>query len=177
MRPRLEALDADRWFQAVPLGIGPDWTALAQLDTDYRRRWAEITWEEIRRVLASRAVGHSPSLAADVKDEVSRYAFHGVSADEKWPAADREALLGPINAEIDAYALALREHAKPGVDSRSGEPVFNIHGPVGAIQTGSGAVAHVVQTISPEGRDAIQAALNDIADRLRELEEWDGAPK
>jgi hypothetical protein len=60
----------------------------------------------------------------------------------------RSGALVRLGAEIDLYVDSLE--AAGNAASASGQPVFNISGGVGAIQTGAGAVAHVAQDFDKE---------------------------
>ena len=71
--------------------------------------------------------------------------------------------------------MSLRRHVER--EGRAGQAVFNFHGPVGAVQTGPGAVANVVQHIGPHDRAEILRALAQLAAAIQALGQWSGPPR
>jgi hypothetical protein len=71
-------------------------------------------------------------------------------------ARDHE--LARHEAEIEHYVASLDAAVARGSATFGG---YNFYGNVGAVMTGPGAIAHVVQNIGPEQREALLAALRD----------------
>jgi len=70
-----------------------------------------------------------------------------------------------VNAEINLYVDAL-EAAERARSPNNAQTVFNISGNIGAVQTGTGAVANVTQHLSGEDKDSLLRALRQVADEI-----------
>jgi hypothetical protein len=69
-----------------------------------------------------------------------------------------------VDAEIELYVTALRAQAANRMSA--GQSIINISGPVGAVQTGAGSTAHIVQNLGAEDRTALEAALAMLHEQL-----------
>ena len=148
------------------------------------RARANLTLGTLLRVHGALNAPLNETLAADLKHEASTYINEDAQElTAKWVEAVRwhkeqlslEAEHGAaqnfVDAEIDLYVDSLRVRANRA--EAGGAQIVNIIGPVGAVQTGPGAVAHVVQEISGSDRDAILAALGQIKAQLPDATDID----
>lgn len=71
-----------------------------------------------------------------------------------------------LSVEIDLFVLSL-EAAPSTAPPGGGSATFNVYAPVGAIVTGAGASASVVQTLGTEDRRVIVEALDCFAETIR----------
>ena len=91
-----------------------------------------------------------------------------------------ERTMTKVSTEIDLFALNLVQRAGTGKTQRQREgpqAVFNIYSPVGAIQTGSGATANIVQNLGSQDRDLLIKALELTKQALSSVDEIPGNPK
>ncbi len=66
-----------------------------------------------------------------------------------------------------ALGLELMRRAAVAASLPSSDQTINVHGPVGALQTGAGATAHVNQTVEYANRADLVAAVDQILSELR----------
>ncbi|MBI5462201.1 MAG: hypothetical protein HY941_08470 [Gammaproteobacteria bacterium] len=71
--------------------------------------------------------------------------------------------------EIELYVDSL--NAAPTRQSESTQTTYNYFGSIGLIQTGAGAVAHVVQNIGSDDREALVRALDLVRDAISNSQE------
>jgi hypothetical protein len=76
-------------------------------------------------------------------------------------------------AEIDLFARSLERRAK--FERGASQAVYNFYSPVGAVQTGPGASASVVQNLEGAARQELAEALGRIADQLSDTIGLDAA--
>lgn len=122
------------------------------------RAW--IVWRVFARVLSSRGVDLSETLARDLKAEVEAYlppdltelnqivakAANHVRVGLLPPLSDaRNHLLRKIGAEIDLFVLSLERRAEV-VEGQTAppQPVVNVYSPVSVVQTGAGSTENVI---------------------------------
>src|SRR5438552_2575222 len=143
---RLRASRADvRWSRVAVLIV-----VLREREIRERHRQP---WADFQDVLAAAGVTYSDSLARDLVAAVSQAVHTGdivAILNRHGGLGDRgmhtiRASEQRLASDADVYALALRRRSEQ--EGRSGQPVLNFHAPVGAVQTGAGAVANVVQQI------------------------------
>lgn len=154
---------------------------------------ALIVWQNLVRVLSNAGVLPSEGLAEDLKEAVLKYVpsiysypheclekvvrLIGIgSANPLTVPRDRAVM--KVNAEIELFVLSL--HRRTEAKEKQGEspqPVFNFYSPVGAIQTGPGATATVVQMLGPQDREALRNALDRLKQDLTEVEKLPGYEK
>jgi hypothetical protein len=152
------------------------------------RARANLTLGTLLRVHTALGSPLSDTLATDLKHEASVYINE--DADEltaKWQKhltwhrgdlslqAERITAQDSVDAEIDLYVDSLKARAKQA--QASGAQTVTISGPVGAVQMGSGAVAHVIQQISGNDRTAILEALGQIKAQLPDATDIDNPTK
>jgi hypothetical protein len=144
---------------------------------------AELAWTELRNVLAALGVSFTEELAGDLKDEVRQQihtgdlveSVNGAGGDDQSFRMTVERWLRMIGADIDLYAVNLKRLAEQ--QGRPGQPILNFLGPVGAVQTGAGAIANVVQDMGAGDREALSRALEAIRQALEVGKELVGARK
>jgi hypothetical protein len=129
---------------------------------------AALAWTEIRTVLAAVGVRFTEDLAGDLKAEVKEHlhtgdlvqVVNGAGGDDQQLRGSLDRTLRMIGSDIDLYAVNLKRVAEQ--QGRAGQPIYNFLGPVGAVQTGAGSVAHVVQSIGAGDREALLRALEAL---------------
>ncbi len=150
-----------------------------------------IIWQNLVRVLSQAGVVTSETLAQELKTVVRSYhssiynhPFQSLQA-VSTNFAPRRALIDAIDralmkvdAEIDLFALSLLRRAE-AKDQQPGspQPIFHFYSPVGAIQTGPGATANVVQNLAPQDKETLIKALDLVRDALSDVGELPGNPK
>lgn len=111
-----------------------------------------------------------PRFDVDLKD------FRSSAKGPDWTAqlnAARDRELARYEAEIEHYVALLEAAAARGAPAAAS---YVIHGNVGAVVTGAGAVTNVVQNINPDQREALLKALELVKHAIGaapELEEQD----
>lgn len=83
----------------------------------------------------------------------------------------REHVLSKIGLEIDLFAETIVRRKQQGAGRTDGKSVYNFYSGVGAVQTGPGSTANVVQYIGSEEKQALQEALQAVRDALSSLKE------
>lgn len=78
-------------------------------------------------------------------------------------AEARDQAIKRIGAEIDLFALSQKKQTE---ERQSGTSTYNFYSTVGAFQTGAGSVANVIQSMSPDDREALSKALNLLRNEL-----------
>jgi hypothetical protein len=94
----------------------------------------------------------------------SAYAGHALLAREQVEMEENRVMTRMV-ANIDFFMARLDAGMAQRRAPPSG-PVINIQGPVGAIQTGAGAVANISQSLSSEDLSKLRLVLEDLAARL-----------
>jgi len=149
-----------------------------------------IVWQALVKVLSAQSVVPVEGLGDALKQEVlghreliisgpidclrktaNKIAPTTISADltEGWERARKKAL-----ADIDLSILSLESRK----EKKEGQVVFNLQGSqIGAIQTGPGASAITIQTLSPQDRETLRNVLNRVKQGLDGMEEIPGYEK
>lgn len=89
----------------------------------------------------------------------------------------REHVLTKIGVEIDLFVATFSSRIQQGADQTDGKSIYNFYSGVGAVQTGPGSIANVVQHIGSEEKQALQEALKAIKDAVSSIKETQGFPK
>lgn len=171
---------------------------------DHIRRVVEICRREIKtrglivhqahvRVLSQLAIEPYPELSRDLKGRLSYFLSLGddyaqapkelamrlglQSRPEIGVGEAREHVLSKIGVEIDLFAETIGRRKQQDGDQSDGKSVYNFYSGVGAVQTGSGSIANVVQHIGREEKQALQEALQAIKDALLSLKGVQDFPK
>ena len=151
---------------------------------------AQIVWQNVLQVLSQAGIVSSEILADELKQEVLKYAeaiyldpynrlqevVRNVGIGTAQPLTDtRDRALAKVNNAIDLFVVGLQrqEEAKKNQSAA----VFNFYSPVGAVQTGASAVAHVVQNLSSQDREALLRALDLVKQSLEAVDNLPGSPK
>jgi hypothetical protein len=151
----------------------------------------QIVWQNLVRVLSQTGIVASETLGEELKTVVRSYhssiynhPFQSLQAAStnfapRRPLTDAwERAVMKIEAEIDFFVLSLLRHAEAkGQQPGSPQPVFHFHSPVGAIQTGPGATANVVQNLAAQDKEALRRALDLVRDALSDVDDFPGNPK
>ena len=137
----------------------------------------QLVWQSIVRVHRTLGSQVTDSFRSDLKDAIKDYAtsIHRELSgllEETYRASSlqmgkatldgaRDLAIAKHLAEVDIYVDSLlTAQNSNGATSLSG--TYNFYGPVGAVQTGAGAVANVVQSLSNEDRASLSAALAQV---------------
>jgi hypothetical protein len=139
------------------------------------------------RALNTVKVNYSEELASSLKKEVEKYfprilpKFTPILAEAaqlsgytgKLPdlSNDRAQALEEVHGEIDLYVLALRSAEEQEKKSGAQQNIYKFYSPVGAVQTGSNAIANVVQTLDSQDKEVLLQALDTIKQSLAVSEE------
>jgi len=150
---------------------------------------ALIVWQNLAMVLSKAGVFPSGTLAKDLKQVVWEYLpsiysypsqclqnvtnLIGMSPARSLTEA-RDKAVAKVNTQIDLFVLQAVAKEKPGDSS---QPIFNFYSPVGAIQTGQGATATIVQMLSPQDREALRDALDRVKQGLADVDKLPGYEK
>lgn len=86
-----------------------------------------------------------------------------------------EPIKAKVAAELDLYVAGVAKQKEQAAGSP--QSVVTITGPVGAVQTGAGAVAHVVQNLSADDRATLDAALTTLIEQLKHANDLDASTK
>jgi hypothetical protein len=89
----------------------------------------------------------------------------------------RDHILAKFGTEIDLYVEGLGSRTTQQGRTAEGSSTFNFHGPVGAVQTGPGSTANVVQPLEARDKDALLQALALVREALSKLPDTAGVPK
>lgn len=89
----------------------------------------------------------------------------------------REHVLAKIGTEIDLFVETLVRRRQQGGDQPDRTSVYNFYSGVGAVQTGPGSIANVVQHIGSQEKEALQEALTAVRDALSILSGTKDFPK
>ncbi|MBI3897512.1 MAG: hypothetical protein HY308_04345 [Gammaproteobacteria bacterium] len=110
---------------------------------------------------------HVPEKLAVLREHVKQAAQLGGSSEGGLAAqleasldAARDTTLAKVGTEIDLFVHSLKKREEKSAESRS--TIFNIYSPVGAIQTGSGSISSVIQSIDMGTKDRLHEALRKI---------------
>lgn len=153
---------------------------LLEIHAIYAREVAirvQLVWQSIVRVHRTLGSQVTDSFRSDLKDELRNYAtsihrelsglleetYRGSSIQMGKTTLDdaRDLAIAKHLAEVDIYVDSLlTAQNSSGATSLPG--TYNFYGPVGAVQTGVGAVANVVQTLSNADRASLRDALNQV---------------
>jgi hypothetical protein len=157
-----------------------------RLCEDELRIRAELIVQQLIRVVTSAKIKPYGTLGEDFKEELKKYlipemeklqhlvddvarrvrALGRVAGETSLEEAAENAVKKAI-AEIELFAAAYKQSTHQGGD-------LHVYGPVGAIQTGPGATAHVTQTIGNEEQQRLIEALNRIVEETASLKEVGG---
>lgn len=137
----------------------------------------QLVWQSIVRVHRTLGSQVTDSFRSDLKDGLRNYAtsihlelsglleetYRGSSIQMGKTTLDdaRDLAIAKHLAEVDIYIDSLlTAQNSSGATSLPGR--YNFYGPVGAVQTGAGAVANVVQTLSNADRASLRDALIQV---------------
>lgn len=154
---------------------------------------AQIVFQCHARVLSQLAIEPYPNLSAELKERLAYFLplssdysqaleelasrLSLMSKPDTSIVSSREHALKKIGAEIDLFvesALRLKQSRK---EHTAETPVYNIFAPVGALQTGAGSTATVVQHIGTEDKQALLEALSLVREALTKLPDTPGFPR
>jgi len=151
---------------------------------------ARVTWQILAKVLSTAGVTLTDDLAGELKAEVESYVPSDVQeltqllssvADrigfgQFSPLTDTRAhALRKIGAEIDLFVLALKRRDEASEGQAIPVPsVLNFYSPVGVVQTGPGATAHVIQNLGGQDKEALVQALEHVRQDLIRVTEVAG---
>ncbi|MFH1884360.1 MAG: hypothetical protein ABIL62_16815 [Planctomycetota bacterium] len=147
-----------------------------------------LQWQNLFRVLQIFRMQFTEVLAADLKEVLKNYIDR--NADEIFDIMSRETRLGSgTNIKFDLHGVKHHVLEKVGIEidlymdslvqgltveeegAKLTQSKYNFYGPVGAVQTGPGASANVVQNLSTEDKDALMNALDEIKESLKKVED------
>jgi hypothetical protein len=151
-------------------------------------RRADVIWRNLHRAHTSLSLVHAEGLAGDllaafrvdlevtVKELLPKLMAdlnraHKFNGEPDWVAqlnAARDHELARYEAEIDHYVASLAQAKARGAAPQAS---YVIHGNVGAVMTGAGAVAHVVQNIGVAQRDELLRALEMVKQAIAQAPE------
>lgn len=157
---------------------------------------AQLAWQILYRFITTAGVAYSAGLSDDLKkivgdflppdlsdlQQLAREEEHRLSATgfagriQAIVEQGRVAALKQIANEIDLFCLSLERRKSEGSDT-SRRTTMNFYSPVGAVQTGSNAVAYVSQQIDAAARDALTNALRAVEEALAHVESLPTHPK
>ena len=154
---------------------------------------ADRIWRVMHRAIVATGVTFSPELASELISAFDgiflRYASAAIERQfeevlknlgipdatfARTPFSDR--VFGArqmVRAEIELFARSLER--KPEFERGASSSVFNIYGPVGALQTGPGSSASVVQNLDGATRSQLIEALGQLAEQVAKaatLDSW-----
>jgi hypothetical protein len=145
------------------------------------------------RVLSQLAVDPYPELSRDLKGRLSYFLPLGddyaqaprevagrlglQSSPEIRIHETRDHVLAKIGTEIDLFVETLIRQRQQRTDQTEGNPVYIFHSSVGAVQTGLGSVANVVQHIGAQDKETLLQALLLVRDALSQLPDTASFPK
>ena len=135
-----------------------------------------LSWTELKNILAAVGVSFTEELAGDLKGQVAQHIavadlvqiVNGAAGDDHRFHSSVERELRMLSSDVDLYCANLKRVAEQ--QGRTGQPILNFHGPVGAVQTGPYAAASVVQQFGVEQRQALARALDELRARIETLE-------
>ncbi len=145
------------------------------------------------RVLSQLGVDPYPELSGDLKNRLSFF----VSLGDDYARAPnelaqrlglqshpdyrmhetREHILAKLGTEIDLFVEGLVRCMQQHGATAEGSSTFHFHSAVGAVQTGHGSTANVVQHIGTQERETLLQALAVVKDALSKLPDTAGASK
>jgi len=156
------------------------WQTLFRFVTLSGVTWYEGLTEDLKRVVADRlseSVGDIKGYADKVEREMREPRLLTLVSHLRTKIEDaRTTTLKTMNSEIDLFVISLKNGAQ-APKNQPAQTVFNISSPVGAIQTGANAIAHVSQAIDPATRDKLLGVLIDLGQRLENIDALPGHPK
>ena len=77
-----------------------------------------------------------------------------------------EHVLSKIGVEIDLFAETIGRRKQQESDRADGKSIYNFYSGVGAVQTGAGATANVVQHIGSKEKQVLQEALQAVREAV-----------
>ena len=133
------------------------------------------------RVYSQLGTGFNDSLGLDLKkeanilfDEDKKELIEKIKHKLSWASQNQLSIevesIGPKNfldAEIDLYVETLKR--KQREPANVAQNVINIHAPVGALQTGPGATAHIIQSITSEEKELLLDGLKRLKEDLSKI--------
>jgi hypothetical protein len=150
------------------------------------RAAVQLAWQNLWRTALNVGVEPSGGLAAELKAAIRAQTEEhyrkigetqedyerriGSAGDQLWKA--RELALAQVDAEVDLAVASLERRA-----AREGGSVYQFYAPVGAVVSGSGASASVVQNIGGQEKAELIGALDRILEAITRAEELRDQPK
>jgi hypothetical protein len=155
---------------------------------------ARIVWLALQKAFLATGVQPSESLAEDLKREVEKHLSPGLPVLNQVVTKEAELMRIPhppsplsdalsralrkVGVEIDLFVQSLVSRGaavrEQGVPSST---TLVFQAPVGAVQTGPGATASVVQVLAAEDREALLQALRFVGESLVTVEKLPGSSK
>lgn len=152
---------------------------------------AQMTWQTLYRFVSTGGLSYSDTLAGQLKtdfrellgnhEDICAY-YHDAERVSGFAGrvdkigavieAQAQRSVAKIEGEIDLLVASLRSGTS---SSAAGSTVVNVYSPVGTIQTGDGATAHVTQHIDSEIRAQIEKVVEDVRTVLSALPELENA--
>ena len=181
IREEIERLKAEMNARGV-LRSGLTLKRIADICADAIKSRGQLAWQIYFRFLTTSGISHSDTLANELKELVSYHLPEKLGDlkgyvkqnadlvgspnlyDRLAPELDtaRAATLAKVGTEIDLFVHSLRKKEEMKSEGNN-STVVNIYSPVGSIQTGDYAIAHVTQHLDADVRAALSEALNQIA--------------
>jgi hypothetical protein len=140
---------------------------------------AMLAWESIVRVFETLGSKVTDTLKDDLQKELFKYVDDQysvlskqlnkeISLIDKHSKRSLAEILKQIKnkheVEIELYVDSLLERAKLGLQPSA--PVYNYYAPVGIVQTGPYASAHIIQNLGSTDKEALLSALSMVRDTL-----------
>lgn len=135
------------------------WESIVRVHKTLGFRVLEGTSDEFKQMFSEHLSSIHSELAAHLAEAASRFGG-GMKVDL---SESHELVRRKHEVEIDLYFDSL------GLSKPTGEPVatnYNFYGNVGAFQTGAQSVANVVQNLATAEREALDSAVQQVADAL-----------
>lgn len=159
------------------------------------RNRAQLVWQTLFRFITTSGLSYSDDLSTDLKKIIEEYLpeslndFRGI-IERNIPRTSiktihkliedlsfaRAHALNKVGTEIDLFIHSLKKKSAINEGDNKGN-IFNIYSPVGSIQTGDNAIANTTQIIDADLRQQFSNILNNIAERLSEIESLPTCPK
>ena len=170
--------------ELATIGLASSSAALNQaykLCTKELKLRTSIVRESLFNVFSKTDLEPSDELSAELKKEVEKYlapvfdeltqiveesakrvrSSHVPSLKKEWDRA-----ISQLGAEIDVFLLTRSYDVEKEERTTSAKNVFNITGNLGAVQTGHGSTANVIQVINSQDQELLLKALDDVREHV-----------
>jgi hypothetical protein len=147
---------------------------------------AVIVWQSLVRVLETLGDESSDDIAADLKqfmresinssfDELTHLLHQNlaktINPQQVSLEQTRDHLIAKHEIEIDLYVDTRERRSEKNNASAGQSPTYQFYGNVGAVQTGPGALANIVQNLCQEDQEAMKQALSLARDAFAAAKE------